>query len=348
MWQHKINLLIQMKNNMTSDFDDGDKGKVEKEDSAYFTQFENVINEIKSQLHTTNPAELARLNSAISILLASDLPAKILKSLKSLQAAVDKEEQRAEQNRLSDQEERSRDAEAARLMEERIASLEREAKEAEQHQAFKNQNTNFLAEEEKRIAKTRDITNRIQRGDDIPQEELEQLLKSDDQRKADQVHCKAMLQYQKEINDRHTKSGTEVKKWNEAIKSPKSLDADKKIAQQNLAKAEARHEKNTLIKKEVDEHKKALDDIKKRKRTEDNKFLEQIENVPNTDPRKPKLTKFAQRMKEQHKEEDKNLGIMQEAQEIGNKYRANFELTARGSVGTPPLHKGSSKGTGRE
>lgn len=328
---------------MADDFDDENMGK---EDSAYFIQFENVINDIKSQLHTTNPAELARLNSAISSLLASNLPAKILKSLESLQAAVAKEEQRAEQNIAYRHEE-----EAVTKMQEQIEFLEREAKEDKQHQDFKDQNMNFLAEEEKRIAKTKDITSRIQRGGDIRQEELEQLLKSDDQRKADQAHYKAMLQYQKEINDRHTKSGTEVKKWNEAIKNPKSLDAkdaNKKIAQQNLAKAEARHEKNTLIKKEVDEHKKALDDIKKRKRKEDNKFLEQIENVPNTDHRKPKLTKFAQRMKEQHKEEDKNLGIMQEAQEIGNKYRANLEHTARGSVGTPPLHKGSSKGTGRE
>ncbi|WP_375331588.1 hypothetical protein [Candidatus Tisiphia endosymbiont of Temnostethus pusillus] len=324
--------------------DDSDDGNMGKEDSAYVTQFENVINDIKSQLHTTNPAELARLNSAISSLLASNLPAKILKSLEALQAAVAKEEQRAEQNITYRQE-----AEAATKMQEQIEFLEREAKEAKQHQDFKDQNMNFLAEEEKRIAKTKDITSRIQRGDDIRQEELEQLLKSDDQQKAEQAHYKAMLQYQKEINDRHTKSGTEVKKCNEAIKNPKSSGTDKKVAQQNLAKAEARHEKNTLIKKEVDEHKNALDDMKKRKREENNKLLETIDNLPSIDARKEKFSKFAQKLKQQHQEEDKNLGIIQmEAQEIGNKCRANLERTARGPVGTPPLHKGSSKRTGRE
>ena len=110
------------KYNMADDFDDG-KGRKDKAD---FAQFENAINEVKSQIHSTNPAELARLNASITSLLSSNLPSEILSKLKDLQAVVSEREERAEQVVRYTQEEQSR--EEARLLQERIEFLEKEAK----------------------------------------------------------------------------------------------------------------------------------------------------------------------------------------------------------------------------
>ncbi|WP_375319038.1 hypothetical protein [Candidatus Tisiphia endosymbiont of Oplodontha viridula] len=110
---------------MADDFDD-DKGK--KKDMADFAQFENAINDVKSQIHSTNPAELARLNASIASLLSSNLPSEILSKLKDLQAVVSEREERAEQVVRYTQEEQSREAEEARLLQEHIEFLEKEAK----------------------------------------------------------------------------------------------------------------------------------------------------------------------------------------------------------------------------
>ncbi|WP_341747680.1 hypothetical protein [Candidatus Tisiphia endosymbiont of Dascillus cervinus] len=202
-----------MKNNMVSDFDVGDMGKEEKEDSAYFTQFENVINDIKSQLHTTNPSELARLNSAISSLLASNLPAKILKSLEALQAAVAKEEQRAEQNITYRQEE-----EAATKMQEQIEFLEKEAerleakrsaqfhqdsiKLKEQHTEFNKNADAFLTARKGWTNQLHDVVKDLKDGKDI-ESELQKLVKSEDQIKKQNTEYKNLLEHRDKVHEHY-------------------------------------------------------------------------------------------------------------------------------------------------
>lgn len=59
---------------MADDFDDGDMGKEEMVGSA---QLENIINNIKSQMHSTNPAELERLSRDIDSFSTANIPEKI-------------------------------------------------------------------------------------------------------------------------------------------------------------------------------------------------------------------------------------------------------------------------------
>ncbi|MDN3030562.1 MAG: hypothetical protein QMO91_04375 [Candidatus Tisiphia sp.] len=108
---------------MADNFED-DKGQ---KDTAYLAQFDNVVNDIKSQIRTTNPAELARLNASITSLLSSNLPPETLDKLQNLQAFVREREERAEQVVRYTQEEQNREAEEARLLQERIEFLEKEA-----------------------------------------------------------------------------------------------------------------------------------------------------------------------------------------------------------------------------
>lgn len=112
---------------MADDFDDGDKGI--KEEVAGSSQLENIINNIKSQMHSTNPAELARLSSNIDSFLTGNIPEKILESLKTIQAIVNERKERAEQNTLYSQEEKIREAAEEAKLQESIALLEKAANE---------------------------------------------------------------------------------------------------------------------------------------------------------------------------------------------------------------------------
>ncbi|MDR0330080.1 MAG: hypothetical protein LBH99_05470 [Rickettsia sp.] len=111
---------------MSDDFDDGDKGK---EEVAGSSQLENIINNIKSQMHSTNPAELARLSSDIDSFLTGNIPEKILESLKTIQAIVNERRERAEQYMLYSQEEKIREAAEEAKLQESIALLEKAANE---------------------------------------------------------------------------------------------------------------------------------------------------------------------------------------------------------------------------
>ncbi|WP_417905240.1 hypothetical protein [Candidatus Tisiphia endosymbiont of Micropterix aruncella] len=82
---------------MADDFDDRDNGI--KEEVAGSPQLENIINNIKSQMHSTNPAELARLSNDIGSSLTGNIPEKILEILKTIQALVNEKKERAEQKR---------------------------------------------------------------------------------------------------------------------------------------------------------------------------------------------------------------------------------------------------------
>ena len=66
---------------MADDFWWGKDNKGNKKDNVGFAQFENAINVVKSQIRSTNPAELVRLHAYISSLLGSDIPPKILAEL---------------------------------------------------------------------------------------------------------------------------------------------------------------------------------------------------------------------------------------------------------------------------
>lgn len=111
---------------MSDDFDDGDKGK---EEVAGSSQLENIINNIKSQMHSTNPAELARLSSDIDSFLTGNIPEKVLESLKTIQAIVNERKERAEQYMLYSQEEKIKEAAEEAKLQESIALLEKAANE---------------------------------------------------------------------------------------------------------------------------------------------------------------------------------------------------------------------------
>ncbi|WP_425361138.1 hypothetical protein [Candidatus Tisiphia endosymbiont of Stenodema calcarata] len=148
-----------MKNNMADDFDDGDKGKEEVAGSA---QLENIINNIKSQMHSTNPAELERLSRDIDSFLTGNIPEKILESLKTIQAIVNERKERAEQYMLYGQEEKSREAAEEAKLQESIARLEEaanEKREAElkqhfdEYKAFQDKFDELLKEEDDLVKK---------------------------------------------------------------------------------------------------------------------------------------------------------------------------------------------------
>ncbi|WP_367364200.1 hypothetical protein [Candidatus Tisiphia endosymbiont of Nedyus quadrimaculatus] len=213
---------------MADDFDDGDKGI--KEEVAGSSQLENIINNIKSQLHTTNAAELARLNSAISSLLASDLPAKILKSLEALQAAVAKEEQRAEQNITYRQEAEDRDAKTK--LQEQIEFLEMEAERLEAKQSaqfhqesikLKEQHTEFNKNADTHLTARKNWTNQLhdvvkdlKDGKDV-ESELQQLVKSEDQIKKQNTEYKNLLEHRDKTHEHYDG----VMKHNEKLKAEK-------------------------------------------------------------------------------------------------------------------------------
>ncbi|MDD9338039.1 MAG: hypothetical protein PV337_06505 [Rickettsiaceae bacterium] len=112
---------------MADDFDDGDNGK--KEEVTGSAQLENIINNIKSQMHSTNPAELERLSRDIDNFLTGNIPEKILESLKTIQAIVNERKERAEQYMLYGQEEKIREAAEEAKLQESIALLEKAANE---------------------------------------------------------------------------------------------------------------------------------------------------------------------------------------------------------------------------
>lgn len=224
-----------------SDDDKDDKNNKGQKDTAYLAQFDNIVNEIIKQIHSTNPAELARLNSAISSLLASDLPQKILKSLEALQAAVTKAEERAEQKNLSDQGENIRKAAEEAKLQESIALLEKEAEKleaeklAEFHQEgmrLKKQHEEFEINIAKRIEETKEETKKHNelfdylsdenlKGKDIDASKLRPSIKNEAQIEED----RKLYRHQKEVHKRYdglcaydAKLKVEKKKLEEVVK----------------------------------------------------------------------------------------------------------------------------------
>ncbi len=313
-----------MKNNMADDSDDGDMGK---EDSAYFTQFENVINDIKSQLHTTNPAELARLNSAISSLLASNLPEKILKSLEALQAAVAKEEQRAEQNITYRQE-----AEAATKMQEQIEFLEREAErlEAERllaqfHQegsSVKKQREKFKVDIAKRIEETKEetikhnelfdyLSDENLKGKDIDESKLRLLIKNEEQIERDRElyrhqktahkHYDGLCAYDAKLKAQKEELKEAVKKEQQKLKALQSSVLLETAKQRIKHKDERREELKPAIAEakaavvEADKQIQDLEDARGQK-----SYKELADKYKHTDTEKYQmLTKFDSLIKNQ-------------------------------------------------
>lgn len=159
-----------MKNNMADDFDDGDKGK---EEVAGSSQLENIINNIKSQMHSTNPAELERLSRDIDSFSTANIPEKILEILKTIQAIVNERKERAEQYMLYSQEEKIREAAAEEAkLQESIALLEKAAnekreEELKQHiaeytsKAFQDKFDELLKEEDDLVKKAANDQNSL-------------------------------------------------------------------------------------------------------------------------------------------------------------------------------------------
>ncbi|WP_341762136.1 hypothetical protein [Candidatus Tisiphia endosymbiont of Thecophora atra] len=317
-----------VKYKMADDFDDGN---MSKEDSAYVTQFENVINDIKSQLHTTNPAELARLNSAISSLLASNLPAEILKSLEALQAAVAKEEQRAEQNITYRQE-----AEAATKMQEQIEFLEREAEKLEaersaqfhqesiklkeQHTEFNKNADAFLTARKSETNQLHDVVKDLKDGKDV-ESKLQKLVKSEDQIKKQNTEYKNLLEHRDKVHEhydgvmKHDKKLKEekVKLEKDKIEKEKSKDVQS-ISEIDTIKQKIKHQDKKITdfapvveqaQKQKDEVDAKVQEMKENDKNEDkefNDFDKLVKQLQQTDPAKyQKLNKFTTLLKNQEK-----------------------------------------------
>ncbi|WP_425361796.1 hypothetical protein [Candidatus Tisiphia endosymbiont of Mystacides longicornis] len=268
-----------------SDDDKDDKNNKGQKDTAYLAQFDNIVNEIIKQIHSTNPAELARLNSAISSLLASDLPPKILKSLEALQAAVTKAEERAEQKNLSDQGENIRKAAEEAKLQESIALLEKEAEKleaeklAEFHQEgmrLKKQHEEFEINIAKRIEETKEETKKHNelfdylsdenlKGKDIDASKLRPFIKNEAQIEED----RKLYRHQKEVHKRYdglcaydAKLKVEKKKLEEVVKKEEQKPQEQQsstLLETAKQKIKHKNEKREELKPVIAEAKEVMD-----------------------------------------------------------------------------------------
>ncbi|WP_375330939.1 hypothetical protein [Candidatus Tisiphia endosymbiont of Oplodontha viridula] len=301
---------------MANDFDDGDMGK---EDSAYITQFENVINDIKSQLHSTNPAELARLNSAISSLLASNLPAKILKSLEALQAAVAKEEQRAEQN-ITYRQEEAREAvelqkqidflekEAERLEAKRSAQFHQESiKLKEQHTDFNKNADAFLTARESWTNQLHDVVKDLKDGKDV-ESELQKLVKSEDQIKKQNTEYKNLLEHRDKVHEHYDG----VMKHDEKLKEEKVKLEKAKIEKEKSKDVQSISEIDTIKQKIKHQDKKITDfapvvEQAQKQKDEVDAKIQKIEADKNEDKEFNDLDKLVKQLQQTDPDKHKKL-----------------------------------------
>ncbi|WP_417904469.1 hypothetical protein [Candidatus Tisiphia endosymbiont of Micropterix aruncella] len=237
---------------MADDFDDGDKGKGKEKDKVSLDLFKSVIeymiSDISSQLYSTNPAELARINNIINSLLSSDLPPEIQTRLKKLQELVVEKEENAEQVRNSGILERNR--EEATKWEEHVAILEKEAERLEaerllaqfhqegsmltkQHEKFKVDIVERIKETKEETIKHNELFDYLSdenlKGKDIDESKLRPFIKNKEQIERELYrHQKAAHKHYDELCAYDAKLKAEKEELKEAVKKqpkPKELQS---------------------------------------------------------------------------------------------------------------------------
>ncbi|MCC8371800.1 MAG: hypothetical protein LN568_03490 [Rickettsia endosymbiont of Pseudomimeciton antennatum] len=245
---------------MANDFDDG-KGQ---EDTAYSVQFDNAVRDIRSQIHTTNPAELARLNASITSLLSSNLPSKILSKLQNLQAFVREREDRAEQVVRSTQEEQNREAEEARLLQEHIEFLEKEAHLANEvrEQELKQHFTDYASIKDKaheqnqedialldQAAKNPDSLTAAQRAQLMGQYATDEEREEAEKKRQQMKKCwETHYAIKNKTNDTIAHKQNKIKANDVVIRHPNTSETEK----------EKRRQENTVLEGEIVKHRKDL------------------------------------------------------------------------------------------
>ncbi|WP_425363779.1 hypothetical protein [Candidatus Tisiphia endosymbiont of Hybos culiciformis] len=246
---------------MADDFDDG---KGNKKDSADFAQLDNAVNDIKSQMRSTNPAELARLNASITSLLSSDLPPEMLAKLKDLLSSITEKEERAEQVIRYTQEEQSKAAEEARLLQEHIEFLEKEAhianerREQELKQHFEDyalikddahkQNQDDIALLEQ-AAKDPNSLTAAQRAQLMGQYATDEEREAADKKEQEMKKCLEIhYAIKKKNNETIAYKQSKIKANDTIINHPATYEPEKK----------KRHQENVVLEQEIVNHRKDL------------------------------------------------------------------------------------------
>ncbi|UCM85538.1 MAG: hypothetical protein LF885_06130 [Rickettsia endosymbiont of Culicoides impunctatus] len=306
---------------MADNFEDDkdDKNNKGQKDIAYLAQFDNVVNDIKLQIHTTNPAELARLNASITSLLNSNLPPETLAKLQNLQAFVREREEQAEQVVLSQQLEEERKAEADRL----ASLLEREVKEAakleqihqetarleEQHKEFTKDADEYLSAMKDENAKLDDVIKDIEKDGDVNQNKLLPLIKTEEQIKKQNEEYKKLYKHRDEIHKHYNEVSTHhqgllterkrlgneltAKEKTEKPQSPTIINTKELIKHQDkkIKAFEPVLAKVMEQKKEVDARIQELEEAKVEAQKQYTKIDKIAEECKGTDPGKHKILK---------------------------------------------------------
>ncbi|MCC8416498.1 MAG: hypothetical protein LN575_03965 [Rickettsia endosymbiont of Gnoriste bilineata] len=348
---------------MADNFEDGkdDKNNKGQKDIAYLAQFDNVVNDIKSQIRITNPAELARLNASITSLLSSNLPPETLAKLQNLQAFIREREEQAEQIIFSQQLEEERKAEADRL----ASLLEREVKEAakleqihqetarleEQHKEFTKDADEYLSAMKDENAKLDDV---IKDGK-IDSKKLEALVKTDDQIKKQQEEYKKLLKHRDEVHKHYeevnahndgllkerTRLGNDlaVKEKTEKPQSPTIVNIKELIKNQDkkIKAFEPVLAKATKQKSEVDKKKVELD-VENKSHSKKVKTIAALltKNEKNPDERKEDL-RLLSLLKKQHNvihPQSKDEDVVQHEQSLdeSKRYKEDNKLSPEHTV----------------
>lgn len=301
---------------MADDFEDDkdDKNNKGQKDIAYLAQFDNVVNDIKSQIRTTNPAELARLNASITSLLSSNLPPETLAKLQNLQAFIREREEQAEQVIFSQQLEEERKAEADRL----ASLLEREVKEAakleqihqetarleEQHKEFTKDADEYLSAMKGENAKLDDV---IKDGK-IDSKKLEALVKTDDQIKKQQEEYKKLLKHRDEVHKHYE----EVNAHNDGLLKERTRLGNELIVKEKIEKPQSPTIVNTkeLINhqdKKIKAFEPVLAKATKQKSEADEKMVELIARAESRKEKFKEINSFIEKgEKEEHANYEKN------------------------------------------
>lgn len=199
--------------------------------------------------------------------------------------------------------------------------------------ALTNLSQEFKKDIEKEINTLSDISDRIAKGENIPQVELDQFVEQKNSRKAKHQALNNMHQ---EAHARDQEFKTEITRLKDVINDPNTPEHEIETARQKLPNIEKQHEQHAPIVKAAREAKTSADDLVNKKRDEKNLLIQDItqniHKLPDSEPIKSKFLKFAQLIKEEPTTDinNKTLAINEasvnqtEIIELGDKVRNNL------------------------
>ncbi|MEY4463663.1 MAG: hypothetical protein RLZZ81_634 [Pseudomonadota bacterium] len=254
-------------------------------------QVKNELGAIKAQLTATaNPAELARLASAAAGLASSTNNPEILEQIKSVQAAIAKKEETAEQNISS-----KIAAENLGTQEQHDPEIVREQELHERHESFKASHAKLMQDASEYIEQKKQanenlqgLLNDLRDGKEISPERLQSFIKTPEQLREEHEKEQAIEKAQKQANQHYqemqareeelkkqraesAKQAEEQRKTNEKLTGKELEQGQQKLAvldnktQQTDVKLAAIQPKVEDAKMMKDGWDKQADDLKKEK-----------------------------------------------------------------------------------